>query len=132
MIKFIKIVEGYKLVNPESIDVSQGFKAVNGVETVNIFTVPTGKIFFLSLVWLSSRESADASAQCYIGIYDPADVLKNIVAHHYYDKAGHQIQVNPYPLPFHISEGWDIKIVSTHANVDGMGGYSGELEDKLV
>jgi len=135
MTRITKIPEGYNLeargIIPNPIDAGRiNLDAIAvGVQTTVIYTVPAGKILFISSCLLSSRESANASSLVYVVVRNIADTEQYTPLLHYYDLAGHQTTTSIHLPALELPAGWDIAVISGHANIDGRGGIRGWLED---
>lgn len=100
-----------------------------GVETILVYTVPTGKVLFVNSANLASRESAAAVATCRLFVRDAIDAFVYAILSHMYDLAGHQTSHQTYSPAIGVPAGYDICLVSSHANIDVYGDIFGWLED---
>ena len=115
---------------PDPIDATRitETNGANGAETAIIYTVPASKILFISSIWMASRESVAAAGYCKIFTRTAADVTDKNLIYHYYDLAGHQVSSLPYFPAIEIPALYDVCVLSFHANIDALAGFSGWLE----
>lgn len=103
-------------------------RSIAGVSLV--YTVPTGKILFLSTIGCSSRLSAAANVFCYIYINDAgaSTIVRPIV--HNYTVAGQMAESKYYCPAIEAPAGGTVRLYNSAANLHIEGLFSGWIEDE--
>ena len=101
----------------------------SGTGSLIAYTVPSGKILFISTYFFSSRLSVDGSDYGFIGVRDASDVVQFVMIYHYYDFKGQLATTAPFAPALEALAGWDVFIQSYDVNLDVNGGFFGWLED---
>lgn len=100
-----------------------------GIGTNIVYTVPSGKILFISTYFFASRLSVDGSYNGFIGARDTDDVVQFIMIYHFYDFKGQIATTAPFTPALEALAGWDVIVQSYNVNLDVNGGFFGWLED---
>jgi len=126
----VRPVSGIRGIWParDSVRVSpQG--SVFAVGVTIIYTVPAGKLLFISGVNLGTGLSADANVRAFVAVRNAADVFQYGLIYHRFVKAG---QLNSFPFfspALEASAGWDAYLNSDSANLSSTCYMFGWLED---
>lgn len=130
-LKALVTLAGLRGIIPNPITTTRIYKWANalGDQTTIIYTVPMGKVLFITTASLASRESAAAVSACNISVRNDSDVDQYTLLAHFYDIAGHQVNGLNFIPALELAANWDVYIVSGHANIDARGIIHGWLED---
>lgn len=126
----VRPVEGIRGVWPErNAAWVYGEKYQAGLGIGIVYTVPAGKILFISSAFLTSRKSTDSSKGGSLAIRGVGDVRLSYLFNHLYDLAGQQTSSLSYPVAIQAATGWDVYVDSTDDTVDLLGCIQGWIED---
>jgi len=100
-----------------------------GSATMTIYTVPSGKLFFLTNAILHSRESANAAGEADVIVYNQSAVLQYHIQRQLYDVAGHQALALQFIPALELPANWYVIVTNNHANIDSAAFITGWLED---
>lgn len=127
----VRPIGGIRGVWPEIDAVRVFAEAWNaGAVTEIVYTVPGGKILFLSSGSMFSRKEADGSGYVTLMERDAGDVEKRVIIHSTYAIKG-QLSINVSFFPaVEIAAGYDIIVKSDVVDAKGRGIINGWLEDE--
>ncbi len=94
-----------------------------------VYTVPTGKLLFISTCFLTSRLSADGAHWGALRIRDDEDAELVVLIFHWYNIAGQLATQVPYLPAYEVPAGYDVYVESSHGNLGCYGVFNGWLED---
>ena len=100
-----------------------------GIGSVIVYTVPSGKILFVSSLFCASRLAVDGSEYAIFAIRDTSDVTQIVLVYHYYDLKDQLVSSSQFTPALEALAGWDVYLESFDANLDVIGGFFGWLED---
>lgn len=100
-----------------------------GIVIGNMYTVPGGKVLFISNTMHNARLSADAAGAAFAYVRNVADVTVFYFSYFMFDIAG-QIVNSQYHFPaLEVQAGYDVCLSNNHANLDSTVTFHGWLED---
>lgn len=126
----VRPVEGIRGIWPDRNATRVNKDAIfSGVGTTVVYTVPAGKLYFMSSGQLNGRLSADAAAT--VGLYIKLGVepLSYRIFYQYHILKGQLSSAQSFVPALEVPAGYTIRIYCDHANLDGMGLIFGWLED---
>lgn len=100
-----------------------------GAGTNAFYTVPAGKILFISNVLIYSRHSATGVTSGKMSVRNVADVEVFTLCKQYYDIPGQQTNSFFYSPAIEVPAGYDVFLLSNTAALDIGGSIFGWLED---
>lgn len=100
-----------------------------GVGVSVIYTVPSGKILFVSAFFFTSRLAVDGSREARFAIRDVSDIIQIGLVYHYYDLKGQLVSSSQFAPALEALAGWDVYLQSYNSASDIYGGFFGWLED---
>ncbi len=126
----VRPVEGIRGIWPARDSLRLNIVAqVSGVDTLTIYTVPAGKIGFISAVDVTSRLSSVAQTYLRVFVLDDEAALAYRVMFHYYDAIGQQTTPHQYSPALEGAAGYVWKIFTAHADLDATVVIHGWEED---
>lgn len=113
---------------PNSTRVFASQSVINTGE-IGFYTVPAGKILFISGISLSTRQSAAQQGKGYLIVRDDQDTPLYSPLYLAMETAGQIADSQTYVPAIEVPAGYDIAIVSNAANCDATAEVTGWLED---
>ncbi len=104
-------------------------KSVWGVLTDIVYTVPAGKILFVSSGALASSMSTADAHWTGLGVRNVGDVIQYYLIRHHFGTIGHLSGLNPYVPAVEVAAGWDVFAISNHLSLFANAIINGWLED---
>lgn len=94
-----------------------------------IYTVPVGKIFFMSVSGIAAFNSAGGGNTAGVGVRNDSDVHQFFVCFHYFSAQSEESDAHGYFPAIEVPAGYDVYVVSSAGNVTVLGQAFGWLED---
>lgn len=94
-----------------------------------IYTVPSGKILFISTAALTSRYTGAAGVAASIWVRNDSDVKQYMLPNHYYQAAGQLFGSTPFCPALEALADWDVVVEVVGADLYARGFIHGWLED---
>lgn len=102
---------------------------VNAAGEVITYTVPAGKILFISTAQMSTRLSADGSYWSHMSVRNVLDVHQYSIFNLVYDIKGQQFGFGTFLPALEVEAGWDVYAASGNDLLDIRANVFGWLED---
>ena len=126
----VQPVEGIRGVWPARDSVRINKEATQaGIGNSIIYTVPADKIFFMTLSGIAAFNSAGAGNEGGVGVRNVTDVHQFYTCFHYFEVQGQASHSHNYFPAIEVPAGYDVYVVSNHANITALGSAFGWLED---
>ncbi|KKM97803.1 hypothetical protein LCGC14_1164360 [marine sediment metagenome] len=126
----VRPIDGIRGIWP-SIDAVRVYRngTLNGAGYSIFYTVPVGKILFISDSMLSSKLSADAATFSYLIVRDAGAATKLYLYMFQFQIAGQQSVGTNYIVALECQAGWTVSVRNSAANISSYGVFHGWLED---
>lgn len=126
----VRPVEGIRGVWParNAVRVNKRGSQVS-VGTAIVYTVPAGKILFISSSVFTTRMSAVAGAGANMAVRDTDDVTDYYMVDHKYGSIYQQTTSQYYLPALEAAAGYDVTVFNSHAALQTAGIFCGWLED---
>lgn len=100
-----------------------------GVGNDIAYTVPAGKILFITTQQIASRLSADSGTYAFSMLYDAVPAQQDLIGVHYYNKAGQNNSSVNFVPAVEVVAGWSVRCVVGNANLHARVNIYGWIED---
>ncbi len=102
---------------------------LSGIGTAIVYTVPVGKIFFMSNMAFTTRNSAASVTDPHITVRDDSDVQQYVLLMQYEQVIAASISAQSFMPAIEVLAGWDVCIIVTVGVGRGRAYLHGWLED---